>query len=102
MAASAPRRLAPVLAGAVVLAAALRLAGLQWGLPNTPNADEPHLVNLAVSFGGGSLRPYALKYPPFWPYLLFASYAVYFLAWSAFGLRRGVADFASLFAWRPT
>jgi hypothetical protein len=102
MAASAPRRLAPVLAGAAALAVALRLAGLYWGLPNTPNADEPHLVNLAVSFGGGSLRPYALKYPTFWPYLLFAAYGVYFLAWSGFGLRKTVADFAALFAWRPT
>lgn len=102
MAALAPRRVAPVLAAAVLAAVALRLAGLSWGLPNTPNADEPHLVNLAVSFGGGSLRPYALKYPTLWPYVLFASYGAYFLAWSAFGLRRGLADFVSLYAWHPT
>ena len=102
MAAPAPRRAALALAAAVALALGLRLAGLAWGLPNTPNADEPHLVNLAVSFGGGSLRPYALKYPTLWPYVLFASYGAYFLAWSAFGLRRGVADFVALYAWNPT
>jgi hypothetical protein len=44
-------------------ALALRLFGIMWGLPHAYNADEPHLVNLAVSFGGGSLNPYAFKYP---------------------------------------
>ena len=84
---------------AAVGAAALRLWGIDWGLPNTMNADEPHLVNLAVSFGAGSLRPYSLKYPTFWPYALFALYGVYFL--SRGGLGRGVAEFASHFAWHP-
>ena len=89
------------LLGALAAAVALRLAGIHWGLPNTLNSDEPHLVNLAVSFGAGTLRPYALKYPTFWPYVLFAAYGAYFLVWSGFGLRRGVADFAGWFAWHP-
>jgi hypothetical protein len=96
------RRAVWLLGAVVALAAGLRLAGICWGLPNTLNADEPHLVNLAVSFGGGSLRPYALKYPTLWPYALFAAYGVYFLLWSAFGLRRGLADFVGLYAWEPT
>jgi hypothetical protein len=102
MSASASARARWALAAAAALAVALRLAGLGWGLPNTPNADEPHLVNLAVSFGGGSLKPYALKYPTLWPYVLFAAYGLYFLVWSALGLRRGLADFVGLFAWEPT
>jgi hypothetical protein len=84
---------------AVVL---LRLAGIQWGLPAQFNADEPHVVNLAVSFGGGSLRPYAFKYPSLWPYLLAFCYGIYFLVWSGFGVLRGVADFVGLYAWNPT
>ncbi|HVC09006.1 MAG TPA: glycosyltransferase family 39 protein [Elusimicrobiota bacterium] len=80
----------------------LRAAGIMWGLPDTFNGDEPHLVNLALSFGGGSLRPYAFKYPTLWPYLLFFSYGIYFLIWSGFGLRHGVEAFAGLYAWHPT
>ncbi len=83
-------------------AALLRLLGASYGLPHTFNADEPHLVNLAVSFGGGSLKPYLLKYPTLWPYLLAAAYGAYFLVWSGFGLLHSVTEFAGLFAWRPT
>ncbi|HAM36694.1 MAG TPA: hypothetical protein DEB40_14105 [Elusimicrobia bacterium] len=84
------------------LAVLLRLVGLDYGLPQVFNSDEPHLVNLAVSFGGGSLRPYLFKYPTLWPYVLFFSYGMYFLAWSAFGLRHTVSDFVGLFAWDPS
>jgi len=86
---------------ALAAAVALRLAGICWGLPAQFNADEPHVVNLAVSFGGGSLRPYAFKYPSFWPYLLACAYGVYFLCWSVLGLRGSVADFVGLYGWHP-
>ena len=89
--------LLPLAAAAV----ALRFSGISWGLPAVYNADEPHLVNLAVSFGGGSLRPAFFKYPSLWPYLLFLCYGLYFALWSGLGLRRGVADFIGLYAWRP-
>ncbi|MDE2291388.1 MAG: glycosyltransferase family 39 protein, partial [Elusimicrobia bacterium] len=89
------------LAAALALAVLARLLGIRWGLPYTPNADEPHIVDLAVSFGAGTLKPYAFKYPTLWPYLLALLYGLYFLVWSVFGLRRSVADFAARFAWRP-
>ena len=84
---------------AALTAVILRLAGIGWGLPAVYNADEPHLVHLAVSFGAGTLRPYAFKYPTLWPYALFAAYGLFFLGWSGFGLRRGLKDFAGLYAW---
>lgn len=93
----AKRWLWGLLGGALLL----RLLGILWGLPQTYNADEPHLVNLAVSFGGGSPRPYAFKYPTLWPYVLFLSYGVYFLIWSAAGLRHGLGEFAGAFGWHP-
>ncbi len=93
---------ARVLAAVFAVAVALRLAGIMWGLPDTFNGDEPHLVNLALSFGSGSLRPYAFKYPTLWPYVLFFCYGVYFLVWSRLGLRHGVEAFAGLYAWHPT
>ncbi|MCX5797437.1 MAG: glycosyltransferase family 39 protein [Elusimicrobia bacterium] len=86
---------------ALAVAVLLRLAGIHWGLPALFNADEPHLVNLAVSFGGGSLRPYAFKYPSLWPYLLAGAYGVYFLCWSVLGLRHSVADFVGFYGWHP-
>lgn len=82
-------------------AIALRLWAVRWGLPETYNADEPHLIHLAVSFGGGSLKPYAFKYPTFWPYVLFAAYGVYFLLWSRFGTAHSVREFAGFYAWHP-
>ncbi|MBI4348768.1 MAG: glycosyltransferase family 39 protein [Elusimicrobia bacterium] len=80
---------------------ALRLAGLGYGLPAVFNSDEPHLVNLAVSFGKGSLRPELFKYPTLYPYLLFVSFGAFFAVWSVGGLRKSVADFGAYFAWSP-
>lgn len=90
-------------AAAVVGAAALlRFIALGYGLPHTYNADEPHLVNMAVSFGGGSLRPHSFKYPTLWPTMLSGLYGLWFALWSAFGLRKGPLDFAALYGFEPT
>lgn len=86
---------------ALTAAVLLRLAGIRWGLPAIFNGDEPHVVNLAVSFGGGSLRPYSFKYPSLWPYLLAGAYGVYFLCWSVVGSRHNVDDFIGLYGWHP-
>ncbi|MBI5882891.1 MAG: glycosyltransferase family 39 protein [Elusimicrobia bacterium] len=91
-----------LLAAIAAVAVWLRIAGLGHGLPHTFNSDEPHHINLAVSFGSGSLSPYSFKYPTLWPTLLFLCYGVYFALWSGLGLLRSVADFAGLFAWDPT
>src|SRR5262249_53002695 len=51
--------------------------------------------------GGGSLKPYAFKYPSLWPYLLFVSYGIYFLIWSGLGLVHKLSEFAGYFGWHP-
>lgn len=91
-------------AGAALLGAAalLRFLWIGYGLPHTYNADEPHLINMAVSFGGGSLRPHSFKYPTLWPELLAGLYGLWFAFWSAFGLRKGPTDFAALYGFAPT
>ncbi len=86
----------------MALAAGLRFAALGYGLPHTYNADEPHLVNMAVSFGSGSLRPYSFKYPTLWPTVLAGFYGLWFTLWSVFGLRKGPIDFAALYGFVPT
>ncbi len=83
------------------LAALPRLLGAAYGLPHVYNADEPHVVNMAVSLAG-SLRPYSFKYPTFWPTVLAAAYGLWFALWSGFGLLKSTLDFAALYAFSPT
>ncbi len=83
------------------LAAAPRMLGVSYGLPHVYNADEPHVVNMAVSLAG-SLRPYSFKYPTLWPTVLAAAYGLWFALWSGFGLLRGALDFAAAYAFAPT
>ena len=93
---------APLLAfGALLaLAAVPRLIGIGYGLPHVYNADEPHVINMAVSLAG-SLRPYSFKYPTLWPTVLAACYGLWFVVWSGFGLLRGATDFAAKYAFSP-
>lgn len=86
----------------LLVAAALRLAALDWGLPHTYNADEPHIINTAVSLAPSFFRPVSFKYPTLWPTLLSFGYGLYFIVWSVLGLRRGLDDFAALYAFAPT
>jgi hypothetical protein len=81
--------------------AALRLTAIAYGLPHVYNADEPHVVNMAVALSGGP-RPYSFKYPTLWPEALAAAYGLWFLFWSGFGLLRGTLDFAAKYAFAPT
>ncbi|MFH1724583.1 MAG: glycosyltransferase family 39 protein [Elusimicrobiota bacterium] len=91
-----------VFAGCVVVVAlGLRFWGVGYGLPAVFNADEPHHINVAVSFGRGSLNPGIFKYPTLWMYVLFGAYGAYFLVWSGLGLMRPVAEFGQLFVWHP-
>jgi len=87
--------------GLLILAALPRLAGLSYGLPHVYNADEPHVVNMAVSLAG-SLRPFSFKYPTLWPTVLAAAYGAWFLPWSGLGLLKNAGDFAALYAFDPT
>jgi len=90
-----------ILLALIAAAAALRFAGAGYGLPAVFNADEPHHVDVAVSFGRGSLNPGVFKFPTLWMYTLFLEYGAYFVLWSRFGLARSVEDFGSLFVWHP-
>jgi hypothetical protein len=89
-------------AGVVAAAVSLRWIAIGYGLPHTYNADEPHIINMAVSFGGGSLRPHSLRYPTLWPTFLAGLYGLWFSVWSAFGLRKSPLDFAALYGFEPT
>lgn len=70
-------RTAPALAAIVVIALALRLAGLQYGLPAVYNPDEVAIMARALSFANGTLNPHNFLYPTFFFYLLFAWVGAY-------------------------
>ena len=93
---------AAVVALVLAAAGALRVVGIGYGLPQVFNSDEPHIVNVAVALGRGSLNPYSFKYPTLWPTVLFFSYGAYYSVWSVFGTRHHVADFIARFAWDPS
>ena len=88
------------LAALLLTGAALRLWGSRWGFPLLLDGDEPHFVDVAVSFGAGTLNPHAFKYPTLWMYVLAAAYGAYYLAWSLFGLLHSVAQFGAMFVWQ--
>lgn len=90
------------LLAAVAGAVLLRLTGIDYGLPAVFNGDEPHHVNVAVSFARGTLNPGVFKYPTLWMYALFGSYGIYFLSWSGLGLLHTAREFGELFVWNPT
>ena len=94
---SAPLR---AFAALLALAAVPRLIGIGYGLPAIYNADEPHVINMAVSLAG-SLRPYSFKYPTLWPTVLAGFYGIWFVFWSGFGLLRGATEFAAKYAFSP-
>lgn len=59
------------------LAAALRLVGLQYGLPAVYNPDEVAIMSRALSFARGTLNPENFLYPTFYFYVLFVWVGVY-------------------------
>ena len=77
---TAARRSAVTLAAVCVLGFALRVVGLQYGLPAVYNPDEVSIMARALSFARGTLNPHNFLYPTFYFYVLFAWVGAY-LAW---------------------
>lgn len=99
---TSPRREALVLAAIVAGALALRLIGLQFGLPSVYNPDEVAIMNRALSFGKGTLNPGNFLYPTFYFYVLFAWVGVYLAALLLTGRAESVAALQRLYFTSPT
>lgn len=67
-----PRSTTIVLAVVCALGLALRVVGLQYGLPHVYNPDEVSIMTRALSFAKGTLNPENFLYPTFFFYVLFA------------------------------
>ncbi len=81
---------------------ALRLWGIDFGLPYTYHADEPIVVNHALGYGTGDFNPHFFRIPPLASYLLFALYGLLFLAGKISGHFQSVHDFEFLYWTDPS
>ena len=93
-----------LLAGILLLAAALRFWGLDTGLPNMSRPDEQNISRPVVqtvlqSFFNGhpSLNPEFFIYPSLYMYMLTLAYGVYYLLGHLAGSCNNGADFIRLY-----
>jgi hypothetical protein len=81
----------------LVLALAVRLLGINYGLPYVYYPDEARLVNHAVAFGTGDLNPHDFIYPSLYMYVLFLIYGLIYVTGRLTGVFASTDDFARLF-----
>ncbi len=96
------KRASLILFWIVVLGAALRSWGISFGLPGLYHADEPIVVNHALSYGLGDFNPHFFNIPPLTSYLLFLVYGFYFLFGFFVGSFTDTNDFLNLFLKDPS
>lgn len=84
------------------LGLALRIAGLQYGLPHVYNPDEVAIMTRALSFAKGTLNPENFLYPTFFFYVLFAWVGAWVgMVWLS-GRARSIAELQQLYFGDPT
>jgi hypothetical protein len=76
-----------------VVAIALRLPGLGYGLPAVYNPDEIAILNRALALGTGDLNPGNFVYPSFYFYALLVWEGLSLVAGLVFGVFQSIADF---------
>ncbi len=86
----------------LALAMAFRLWGIAYGLPHIYHQDEPIIVNHALALGVNGLNPEFFIIPPFIIYLLFASFAFFYLICHLIGLAASPHAFGLSFISDPT
>ena len=91
-----------VLAAICGIALALRLVGLQYGLPAVYNPDEAAIMTRALSFAKGTLNPGNFLYPTFYFYVLFCWVGVYLAFLLATGRVESVGALQRLYFTAPT
>lgn len=93
----------PWLGGILLVGLALRLWGLDFGLPNLQcRPDESTVVNVALGIAAGDPNPHFFNYPTFHLYLLAFLDGLWYLAGRALGLFAGLGDFERLVLTDPS
>ncbi|HSC26187.1 MAG TPA: glycosyltransferase family 39 protein, partial [Vicinamibacterales bacterium] len=92
----------PALGAVLITACALRVIGLQYGLPAVYNPDEVAIMARALSFAKGTLNPENFLYPTFYFYVLFAWVGLYLgLVWISGGVE-SLAALRAMYFTAPT
>jgi hypothetical protein len=92
-----------ILGGAIVAGLALRLWGIDFGLPHTAaRPDESTLVHRALVIAGGQWNPHFFNYPSFHLYLLSAVFGLYYLSSLLVGTVDGTQTFLLRFLVDPS
>ncbi|MGH7898556.1 MAG: ArnT family glycosyltransferase [Candidatus Binatia bacterium] len=100
---TSPRgRQAVALAAILLLALAIRVWGIDFGLPYSYHNDEGAIVRRALSFGLGDLNPRSFHWPAFHLYVLFGLYAAIYAFGAALGTFASTGEFAGLYFRDPT
>lgn len=81
---------------------AVRIIGIDFGLPFLYHNDERFVVNYALAYGCGDLNPHFFRLPPLLSYALFFLYGLFYLAGLFLGAFKSVADFGYLYLNDPT
>lgn len=82
----------------VSVALALRLAGLDFGLPLAEaRPDEQTIAFQAMKFGRGDLNPHSFNYPSFFKYIAFVLFGADFAVGRVLGRFAGQEDFLRAF-----
>ncbi len=89
-------------AGVCLLALAVRLLGLGYGLPAVYNPDETPILNRALAFAKGDPNPHNFLYPSLYFYAVFAWESLYFVIGRATGTFSSLAAFQSEFFTDPS
>lgn len=93
---------ARALALIAVVAFALRVIGVQYGLPDVYNPDEVSIMARALSFAKGTLNPHNFLYPTLYFYVLFGWVGAYLgTIWLAGGVAT-VGELQELYFTNPT
>jgi 4-amino-4-deoxy-L-arabinose transferase-like glycosyltransferase len=93
-------KLTLILMGILMLALALRLWGVGFGLPYAYHFDEPTYVSAALNLGAGIIG--RQSNPTGFYNILFGEYAVYFIIGRIVGLFASAADFERAYRADPT
>jgi hypothetical protein len=91
-----------ILGGILAVGLALRLIGIDFGLPAVYNVDEIAIMSRALAFAKGDLNPHNFVYPTFYFYALFTWVAGYFVAGYVTGAIASAQAFQAQFFSDPT
>lgn len=91
-----------ILFGIILVAGALRLWGVAFGLPYEYHVDEVQYVRQAASMGTKGFAPTWWNNPPFLKYILFAEYAALFVIGKVLGAYKSAAAFGAASTVNPT